>query len=105
MRFEKLFWNRVHVMNDWFEKAPLVQQFLAENLHEVLEEILRARFRRVPREVRRDFCGILNTRILKKLCGVAASCADVAAFYDVLKRLLAGEGINRVLGTKAALRA
>jgi hypothetical protein len=68
-----------------FEHSSIAQEFLAENLYEVLEEVLRARFRRIHSFVRNDLRKILNARVLKKLCRVAATCDDVASFHCQLR--------------------
>jgi hypothetical protein len=65
-------------------ESPMLQKWLAENLHEAIEEVLRARFKTVPHDILRDLQKILNERKLKKLNGVAAKCADLDAFREAL---------------------
>jgi hypothetical protein len=64
--------------------SPVLQQLIAESLHEAILEALKARFGTVPREVTRPLRDILNERKLRKLNGVAAKCPDLEAFREAL---------------------
>ena len=65
-------------------ESPLLQKMIAENLHEAIQEALKARFGTVPRDVTRLLRAILNERKLKRLNGVAAKCPDLEAFREAL---------------------
>jgi hypothetical protein len=66
-------------------ESPMLKKWLAENLHEAIEEVLRARFKSVPRDLLTELHKIVNERRLKKLSGVAAKCPDLDAFREALK--------------------
>jgi hypothetical protein len=66
-------------------ESPMLQKWVAENLHEAIEEALRARFKSVPRDLLSDLHKIINERRLKKLTGIAAKCPDLDAFREALK--------------------
>jgi hypothetical protein len=65
-------------------ESPLLQKMIAENLHEAIHEVLKARFGAVPRDVTRLLREILNEKKLKKLAGVAGKCPDLDAFREAL---------------------
>ncbi len=65
-------------------ESPVLQQLIAKNLHEAIEEALKARFGSVPRDVTRLLHEILHEKRLKKLNGIAAKCADIEAFREAL---------------------
>ncbi len=65
-------------------ESPLLQKMIAENLHEAIQEALKARFGTLPRDLTRLLREILDVRKLKHLTGVAAKCADLQAFREAL---------------------
>jgi hypothetical protein len=67
-------------------ESPMLKKWLAENLHEAIEEALRARFKSVPRDLLAELHKIVNERRLKKLTGIAAKCADLDAFRNELEK-------------------
>jgi len=69
--------------NPMFE-SPMLQKMIADNLHEAIEEALKARFDAVPVEITGLLREILNDRKLKKLNAVAAKCRDLEAFRKAL---------------------
>jgi hypothetical protein len=67
-------------------ESPMLRKWLTESLHDMIEEALRARFNKVPRDVLNDLHKIVDERRLKKLAGVAAKCPDLDAFHKALQK-------------------
>ena len=65
-------------------ESPLLQQMIAENLHEAIQEALKARFGAMPRDITRLLRENLDLRKLKHLNAVAAKCPDLQAFREAL---------------------
>lgn len=65
-------------------ESPLLQQMIAESLHDVIQEFLKARFGAVPRDTSRLLRDVQNPNQLKKLARVAAKCPDLQAFREAL---------------------
>jgi hypothetical protein len=61
-------------------ESPLLQQMIAENLHEALK----ARFGTMPRDRNRLLRENLDLRKLKRLNGIAANCPDLQTFREAL---------------------
>jgi hypothetical protein len=67
-------------------ESPALQQWRAEAIQETIVEILKHRFGKVPRDVNKLLCAILDDKKLRKLSVVAAKCCDIEAFLDTLLR-------------------
>jgi hypothetical protein len=65
-------------------ESPLLQKMIAESIHKVTLNILKARFGTVPRDVARHLREILDEEKLGKLSVLAAQCADLQAFRDAV---------------------
>jgi hypothetical protein len=69
-------------------ESPLVEQLIAKNNHELIEDTLAVRFGVVESELRQQLRAVTNLKKLKKLHRSAVKCADIAAFKA---QLLASE--------------
>jgi hypothetical protein len=65
-------------------ESPLLQKMIAENLHDAIQDLLKARFGAVPRDVSRLLREVLDVRKLKKLNVAAGKCSDLEAFRETL---------------------
>lgn len=65
-------------------QSRLLQECIAESIHEVIREILKARFGAIPRDITRLLREILDLGKLKQLSGIAAKCADLQEFREAL---------------------
>jgi hypothetical protein len=66
-------------------ESPLIQQWKAEAVHEMILEILRDHFKTVPRTVSKQLREIGDEKRLRKLVVLAANCADLQAFRAALE--------------------
>jgi hypothetical protein len=71
-----------------FESSPLVQKYLAEKTHDIILEILKGRFRRVPPDVSERLRTVLSYKKLRRIMGIAAQCSDIQAFRNGLASYL-----------------
>ncbi len=65
-------------------ESPLIQELRAEVLHEAILEVLKDRFRTVPRDVIKRLRALLDEKTLVQLNVQAAKCPDVKAFREAL---------------------
>lgn len=65
-------------------QSRLMQECIAESLHEAIQEFLKARFGAIPRDITRLLREILDLGKLKQLSGIAAKCTDLQEFRDAL---------------------
>jgi ribosomal protein L29 len=65
-------------------ESPLLQRLIGSKLQEAVQDVLKARFRAVPRDVARLLGDILNEKKLRKLNVFAAKCPDLEAFREAL---------------------
>jgi hypothetical protein len=65
-------------------ESPLIQEMKAELLHEVILDVLKDRFRTVPRDVTRPLRKIIDEKKLRKLNLRATKCRDLDAFREAL---------------------
>lgn len=65
-------------------ESPLIQKVIAENTHQNILEVLKARFDTVPRDVTMLLREIFDDKKLKKLIAFASTCSDLEAFREAL---------------------
>ena len=65
-------------------ESPLVQQWKAEAVHEVILDLLKDRFTTVPRDVSKQLRAIVKEKKLRELGRLAMKCRDLDAFRDAM---------------------
>jgi hypothetical protein len=65
-------------------ESPLIKELQADACHDMILELLKARFGPVPRDVRKLLRAVLDEKKLKKLNVSAARCPDMEAFRKAL---------------------
>lgn len=65
-------------------ESPLLQRMMAERSHELIAEVLKARFNNFPRDVSKHLLEIVDEKKLKHLTRLAAKCPDLDSFRDAL---------------------
>jgi hypothetical protein len=65
-------------------ESPLIQEWRADALHEVIIALLKDRFHSTPRDVTRQLRKIIDEKKLRKLNLSAAKCRDLDAFRAAL---------------------
>ncbi len=65
-------------------ESPLLQELVAEKLHEAILEFLKGRFGAVPQDVTRLLRAVPTEKKLMKLTALAAKCPDLEAFREAL---------------------
>jgi hypothetical protein len=66
-------------------ESPLVEQLIAKNNHELIEDTLVVRFGAVESELRQQLRAVTNLKKLKKLHRVAVKCPDIETFKEQLR--------------------
>ena len=65
-------------------KSRLLQEFLAERVHDVIRDALKDRFGSIPRDVGKRLREIIDEKKLRQLSRVANKCSDMEAFRAAL---------------------
>jgi len=66
-------------------ESPVLQRFLAEQVHEVILDLLKDRFKSVPRDVTRPLRATIDLKKLRKLNVLASKCSDLEEFRHALQ--------------------
>jgi hypothetical protein len=67
-------------------ESPLIQEIVAEALHEAILEVLRSRLGDVSADVEAQLRSVLSQRRLTELNRTAANCSDLKDFRKALKK-------------------
>jgi hypothetical protein len=65
-------------------ESPLLQKMMAERIHDLILDVLKARFGTVPRDVARHLRDVIDEKRLRHLNLLANQCSDLAAFREAL---------------------
>jgi hypothetical protein len=65
-------------------ESPLLQKMLAERIHDLIFDSLKARFGTIPRDVARHLRAIIDDKKLRELNQVANNCPSMEAFREAL---------------------
>ena len=65
-------------------ESPLLQKWFAERMHKAINEVLKARFGSVPRDVTRLLRQILDEERLTTLTVLAAQCPNMETYREAL---------------------
>jgi hypothetical protein len=65
-------------------ESPLLTKMIADRFHKAIQQVLKARFGSVPRDVTRLLREILDEEKLVALNVLAAQCSDIQAFREAL---------------------
>ena len=71
-------------------ESPLIQEIVAEALHENILEVLRSRFGEIPPDVESRLRSVLDQGRLTELTRSAATCPDLDAFSKALDAVRRG---------------
>jgi hypothetical protein len=65
-------------------ESPLLQRMIAKSMQGLIQYALTERFGPLPKAVVRHLREIIDERKLRRLNGVAVTCADLQAFREAL---------------------